>query len=398
MDVNQARALVDARPDRNALVLLDVRTPGEFAAGHLPGAVLLDINGADFEAKLAQLDRGPAYLVYCRTQNRSGRAAEMMRRMGFGQVSVMLGGFAEWSRRGFPVETPPARPRHEEIPVADSPDSIEPLWERSWPRPAMATAGPVPVLVELQTPSTVEALLLRGTAGRGELAAQAPALRAQGARIQQEQDDFVASLRRSGLPAEELYRSRHTVNGVALVTDEWRIDALRAMPGVKAVRRLVPKRLLNSSSVPFVGAPAVWDPQGLGATGTGVRVGIIDTGVNYLHKDLGGSGSDSGQRFDDSVVPWTSKVVGGYDFVGDSYDGIERPPTRRRPDGLLRRPREPRGRHGGRPGSGRGRQHLLRCLHPGARASRASASAQAWHPAPGSTPCGSSAARVAPPC
>ena len=175
----------------------------------------------------------------------------------------------------------------------------------------------------------------------------------------------MASLRRSGLPAEELYRSRHTLNGVALLTDEARLDALRAMPGVKAVRRLVPKRLLNSSSVPFVGAPAVWDPQGLGATGAGVRVGIIDTGVDYIHKDLGGNGSYSGQHFDDSNVPWTSKVVGGYDFVGDDYDGTNGARARRRPHGHLHRPRQPRRRHGGRPRAGRGRQHLFRPVHAG---------------------------------
>ena len=101
--------LLDAHSNRTDLVVLDVRTPAEFAAGHLPRAVQLDIHAADFEAKLASLDRTPVYLVYCRTQNRSGRAAETMRRMGFGQVTVMLGGFTEWSRRGFPVETPPAR-------------------------------------------------------------------------------------------------------------------------------------------------------------------------------------------------------------------------------------------------------------------------------------------------
>jgi subtilisin family serine protease len=193
----------------------------------------------------------------------------------------------------------------------------------------LATAGPVPVLVELGSPSTIEVLLQRGTPSRGELTAQAPALRAQGVRIRREQDDFAAMLQRSGLPAEELYRSRHTLNGVALLADEAQLDALRAMPGVRAVRRLVPKRLLNSSSVPFVGAPAVWDPQGPGATGAGVRVGIIDTGIDYIHKGLGGSGSYSGQHFDDSTVPWTAKVVGGHDFVGDDYDGN----NNARPDG-----------------------------------------------------------------
>lgn len=107
MDVAQARTLLAAHAGRNDLVLLDVRTPAEFAAGHLPGAVLFDIHAEGFEAKLAQLDRTPTYLVYCRTQNRSGRAAETMRRLGFGQVTVMVGGFAEWAKRGFPVETPP---------------------------------------------------------------------------------------------------------------------------------------------------------------------------------------------------------------------------------------------------------------------------------------------------
>lgn len=108
MDVDQARTLLGAHAGRSDLVLLDVRTPGEFAAGHLPGAVLLDIHAEGFEARLAQLDRSPTYLVYCRTQNRSGRAAETMRRLGFGQVTVMVGGFAEWAKRGFPVETPSA--------------------------------------------------------------------------------------------------------------------------------------------------------------------------------------------------------------------------------------------------------------------------------------------------
>ncbi|HNX49054.1 MAG TPA: S8 family serine peptidase [Thermoanaerobaculaceae bacterium] len=199
----------------------------------------------------------------------------------------------------------------------------------AWLAGASLAAAPIPVLVELWAPSTVEILQQHGQVSRAELAAQAVTLRAGGARVQREQDDFVAAMRRSGLAAEELYRSRHTINGVAIVAEESRLAALRAMPGVRSVRRLVPKRLLNSSSVPFVGAPAAWDPQGLAATGTGVRVGIIDTGVDYIHTDLGGTGSYSGQHFDDSSVPWTTKVVGGWDFVGDNYTGTNTP----RPDG-----------------------------------------------------------------
>ncbi|HNX49053.1 MAG TPA: rhodanese-like domain-containing protein [Thermoanaerobaculaceae bacterium] len=109
MDVEAGRALVESSTDRPGLVVLDVRTAAEFAAGHLPGAVNLDLRLAEFEARLAHLDRATAYLVYCRTQNRSRQVAEKMRRLGFERVTIMAGGFSEWSRRGFPVEVPAPR-------------------------------------------------------------------------------------------------------------------------------------------------------------------------------------------------------------------------------------------------------------------------------------------------
>lgn len=104
-----ARALLQAGAGKPDFVVLDVRTPAEFAAGHLPGAVNLDIRDPGFEARVARLDRRATFLVYCRTQNRSGVAAAIMRRLGFENVTVMLGGFLEWSQRGFEVEPTPAR-------------------------------------------------------------------------------------------------------------------------------------------------------------------------------------------------------------------------------------------------------------------------------------------------
>ncbi|UYN84595.1 MAG: rhodanese-like domain-containing protein [Microcella sp.] len=64
-------------------VVIDVRTPAEFASGHLEGAVNLDVQSADFEARVAELDPAGSYFVYCRSGNRSGQAIDRMRALGF---------------------------------------------------------------------------------------------------------------------------------------------------------------------------------------------------------------------------------------------------------------------------------------------------------------------------
>ena len=64
-------------------IILDVRTPEEFAAGHLDGAVLVDIKDSTFDAKIAALDPSVPYVVYCRSGNRSAQAVERMKAVGF---------------------------------------------------------------------------------------------------------------------------------------------------------------------------------------------------------------------------------------------------------------------------------------------------------------------------
>jgi rhodanese-related sulfurtransferase len=64
-------------------MIIDVRTPQEFAAGHLSGAVNLDVNDPSFDARMAQLDRTGTYFVYCRSGNRSAQAVNRMRDAGF---------------------------------------------------------------------------------------------------------------------------------------------------------------------------------------------------------------------------------------------------------------------------------------------------------------------------
>lgn len=75
-------ASATAEVNENTIVL-DVRTPAEYAEGHLDGAELLDINGGQFAAALPNLDPEAEYLVYCRSGNRSGQAISLMQEAGF---------------------------------------------------------------------------------------------------------------------------------------------------------------------------------------------------------------------------------------------------------------------------------------------------------------------------
>lgn len=67
--------------------MVDVRTPAEFAAGHLEGATNIDIEANDFAMKIAKLDKNASYLVYCRSGNRSAQAKSKMSATGFTHVT-----------------------------------------------------------------------------------------------------------------------------------------------------------------------------------------------------------------------------------------------------------------------------------------------------------------------
>ena len=77
-------------------VLVDVRRPDEFAAGHLPGAVNLEVTAPDFGQRVAALDKTKPTYVYCRSGARSAKAADQLTTAGFAQVSNLLGGVLDW--------------------------------------------------------------------------------------------------------------------------------------------------------------------------------------------------------------------------------------------------------------------------------------------------------------
>ncbi|MEO1055786.1 MAG: rhodanese-like domain-containing protein [Actinomycetota bacterium] len=99
-----AAALIDDPPDD--LVVLDVRTPEEFAEGHLADAEMLDFYRADFAEQVAELDRDVPYVVYCRSGNRSGQTIALMEELGFADVTDVDGGIVAWSNAELPVVVP----------------------------------------------------------------------------------------------------------------------------------------------------------------------------------------------------------------------------------------------------------------------------------------------------
>ncbi|MDH4144213.1 MAG: rhodanese-like domain-containing protein [Acidimicrobiia bacterium] len=99
---DRAAQLLDSGIDD--LVVLDVRTAEEFAAGHLAGAQLIDFYGDDFAQRIGELDRDAPYVLYCRSGNRSGQTRELMAQLGFREVYDVAGGIVAWKADGLPVE------------------------------------------------------------------------------------------------------------------------------------------------------------------------------------------------------------------------------------------------------------------------------------------------------
>jgi rhodanese-related sulfurtransferase len=84
-------------------VVIDVRTPSEYAAGHIAGAQNIDVEAADFGSKIASLDKKASYLVYCHSGRRSAIAADQMAAAGFTNI-VDGGAMADLVAAGAPTQ------------------------------------------------------------------------------------------------------------------------------------------------------------------------------------------------------------------------------------------------------------------------------------------------------
>src|SRR5262245_6638911 len=126
----------------------------------------------------------------------------------------------------------------------------------------------------------------------------------------------------------EIARVRKAHNAIAVRIDASRLGDLAALPGVRAVRPVRNYQVDLANTVPYIGAAAV---QGKGVTGSGVTVAILDSGIDYTHRNLGGPGTlaaftaaygaapaDPRNKTTDGLFP-TAKVIGGFDFVGEAW-------------------------------------------------------------------------------
>lgn len=96
--VAQFRNAIDRQDSMT--VILDVRTPEEFAEGHIPGASNISVTDSDFEKKVSKLDKKKTLLVYCRSGKRSVIASNKLLQLGFQHICNLENGFISWQAAG----------------------------------------------------------------------------------------------------------------------------------------------------------------------------------------------------------------------------------------------------------------------------------------------------------
>ena len=142
------------------------------------------------------------------------------------------------------------------------------------------------------------------------------------ASLKSKQDALMAQIRNLG--GSEVARLTKTYNGLVVAVDAAKLPQVARLTGVTGIRPIVNFEKQLGSTVPYVGAAAL---QATGVTGAGVKIAVLDSGIDYTHKNLGGSGllSDfnaaaaaAGSTAPAGLYP-TAKVIGGHDFVGEVW-------------------------------------------------------------------------------
>ncbi len=185
--------------------------------------------------------------------------------------------------------------------------------------PAVArTSASGRYFVVMRAPSVGERILAAGrTLSRdGQIDASRAALRSQEAAITQ--------VRSGG--GDVVFRYSRLVNGFSAAMTAGAAQEMADRSDVSSVQPVNVVVRANESSVPFIGATKVWDR--LGVRGQGMRVAVVDSGIDYTHADFGGPGTVAAyERNDPNFVERgtfpTDKVIGGFDFVGSNYDVLD---------------------------------------------------------------------------
>jgi len=171
------------------------------------------------------------------------------------------------------------------------------------------------VVVRLSSESGATAL----ANGRSETAAKAAA-RAQ-------QDAFIARVQGIDSGARVVARTQMVLNAVFVEVDASKLADIAKDSAVVSINPVGQYELDLSETVPYIGAKAVQDAK---TTGKGIKVAVLDSGVDYTHTDLGGAGAAAYAANNPTIVEPgtfpTAKVKGGYDFVGSTWPNTAETP------------------------------------------------------------------------
>ena len=187
-------------------------------------------------------------------------------------------------------------------------------------RPA-ALRSTAEVTAVLQLAGTPVALVQAAQLRQGSVLTEASRSAVRTA-LRARQDALRPSLAAAGARVIGQYQDAY--NGIRVRVAGRNIAALAALPGVVRISAAPVYHITNATSDAYTGVPKAWT-QGSGLTGTGIKLAIIDTGIDYYHADFGGSGNPEDFAADDGLTIGTpafpnAKVAGGFDFVGDGYD------------------------------------------------------------------------------
>lgn len=218
-----------------------------------------------------------------------------------------------------PLDLPgPDRPA---LPLRLDPSPLDHPALAGWLRGQAPSSTPVSVYLSIEGRCALEALR---DAGALPKQARVELVERQLAALTVKQRAIAAQVEALG-GSVEAHLMRAT-NALQVRLPAHRLPRAARIPGVERLEPVPYYERSLSTAVPYVGADRLWSAAGIAATGKGVRVGIVDTGIDYLHADFGGPGDTQTYWDNDRTViepgsfP-TAKVVGGYDFVGDDYTG-----------------------------------------------------------------------------
>ena len=180
--------------------------------------------------------------------------------------------------------------------------------------------GRISVIVELEA----EPVAVRAAQSGGELSeAQENRIKADIEATQKEVERDI-----TGLGGTVETRMQSAYNGMRVAIERSQLEKLKELPEVKEIHAVPVHERANHVAVPATGVPAVWQGGATGGfTGKGIKVAVVDSGIDYTHATFGGEGTieayEAATRLE--KPEFSGRVKGGYDFAGDGYNGRNTP-------------------------------------------------------------------------